>query len=142
VEAEEGSTTYALLAATGSRAGHVLAAEARCVGSISSHMTLEELRERAFFQNTIDVWIMYCAERKWDWYNVDTYRRFIGHLGARGIKMQKFPLCIKESGGMYERGKDKAQFLEQLSKIPSDDAAAYTLKLSGDVIAAIRSFSN
>jgi hypothetical protein len=55
--------------------------------------------------------------------------------------MQKFPLCIKESGGMYERGKDKAQFLEQLSKFSSDDAAAYTLKLSSDVIAAIRSFN-
>lgn len=105
-------------------------------------MTLEELRQKAFFQNTIDIWIMYCEERKWDWYNVDAYRRFIGHLGSKGIKMQKFPLCIKESGGIYERGKDKAQFLDQLSKVSSDDAAAYTLKLSGDSIAAIRSFSN
>lgn len=105
-------------------------------------MTLEELRQKAFFQNTIDVWIMYCAERNRNWYDIDAYRRFISHLNAKGIKMQKFPLCIKESGGMYERGKDKAQFLDQLSKIPSDDAAAYTLKLSGDVIAAIRSFSN
>lgn len=85
---------------------------------------------------------MYCAERSWDWYNVDTYRRFISHLNSKGVKMQKFPLCIKESGGMYERGKDKAQFLDQLSKIPSDDASAYTLKLSGDVITVIRSFSN
>ncbi|AFU59019.1 MAG: hypothetical protein QXX64_01030 [Nitrososphaera sp.] len=105
-------------------------------------MTLEELRQKAFFQNTIDVWIMYCAERNRNWYDIDAYRRFISHLNAKGVKMQKFPLCIKESGGMYERGKDKAQFLDQLSKIPSDDAAAYTLKLSGDVIAAIRSFSN
>ncbi|HEX7033084.1 MAG TPA: hypothetical protein VF172_08800 [Nitrososphaera sp.] len=103
-------------------------------------MTLEELRQKAFFQNTIDVWIMYCAERNWDWYNVDAYRRFINHLGSKGIRMQKFPLCIKESGGMYERGKDKAQFLDMLSKIPSDDAAAYTLKLSDQVMAAIRSF--
>jgi len=105
-------------------------------------MTLEELRQKAFFQNTIDIWIMYCAERDWDWYNIDTYRRFISHLSSKGVKMQKFPLCIKESGGMYERGKDKSQFLDQLSKIPSDDASAYTLKLSADVIASIRSFSN
>jgi hypothetical protein len=105
-------------------------------------MTLEELRQKAFFQNTVDVWIMYCAEHNWEWYNVDAYRRFITHLNTRGIKMQKFPLCIKESGGMYERGKDKAQFLDQLSKIPSEDASAYTLKLTGDVIATIRSFSN
>jgi hypothetical protein len=104
-------------------------------------MTLEELLQKAFFQNTVDVWIMYCAERNWDWYDAGAYQRFIRHLGSNGVKMQKFPLCIKESGGMYERGKDKAQFLDQLSKIPSDDAAAYTLKLSGDVMAAIRSFN-
>ena len=105
-------------------------------------MTLEELRQKAFFQNTIDIWIMYCAERNWDWYNVDGYMQFIRHLFSRGVKMQKFPLCIKESGGMYERGKDKAGFLDQLSKMPSDEAAAaYTLKLSSDVIIAIRSFS-
>lgn len=85
---------------------------------------------------------MYCAERNRDWYDIDAYQRFIRHLGSKGVKMQKFPLCIKESGGMYERGKDKAQFLDQLSKVPSDDAAAYTLKLSGDVMATIRSFSN
>lgn len=104
-------------------------------------MTLELLRQKAFFQNTIDIWIMYCSERDWDWYNVDSYRRFITHLSSKGFRMQKFPLCIKESGGMYERGKDKTQFLDQLSKIPSDDAAAYTLKLSSDVMAAIRSFN-
>jgi hypothetical protein len=105
-------------------------------------MTLEELRRKAFFQNTVDVWIAYSEERKWDWYDIDAYRRFISHLNSKGIKMQKFPLCIKESGGTFERGKDKAQFLDQLSRFSSDDAAAYTVKLSGDVIATIRSFAN
>jgi hypothetical protein len=105
-------------------------------------MTLEELRQKALFQNTIDVWIAYSEERGWEWYNVDTYRRFIGHLGSKGIKMQKFPLCVKESGGTYERGKDKAQFLDQLSKLSSENAAAYTVKLTVDTIAAIRSFVN
>jgi len=105
-------------------------------------MTLEELRQKAFFQNTVDVWIMYCEERGWDWYSIDAYRRFIGHLKSRDIKMQEFPLCIKESGGMYERGKDKVQFLDELSKIPTEDAAAYTIKLSGDTISSIRSFVN
>lgn len=105
-------------------------------------MTLEELRQKAFFQNTVDVWIAYSDERKWDRYDIDAYRRFISHLNSKGIKMQKFPLCIKESGGKFERGKDKAQFLDQLSKFSSDDAAAYTVKLSGDVIATIRSFAN
>jgi hypothetical protein len=105
-------------------------------------MTLDQLRQKAFFQNTVDVWISYCEERQWNWYDVEKYRQFIKHLSANGIKMQKFPLCIKESGGMYERGKDKTQFLDELSKIPDDDAAAYTIKLSGEILAAIRSFAN
>src|SRR5919201_6991604 len=103
---------------------------------------LEELRQKAFFQNTIDVWIAYSEEKGWDWYNVDRDRHFIGHLLSKGIKMQKFPLCVKESGGKYERGKDKAEFLDRLSKISSDDTAAYTVKLTADTIAAIRSFIN
>lgn len=105
-------------------------------------MTLEELRQKAFFQNTIDVWIAYSEEQGWDWYNVENYRQFIGHLISNGIKMQKFPLCVKESGGTYERGKDKAQFLDQLSKLSSEDASAFTVKLTGSTISTIRSFVN
>lgn len=103
-------------------------------------MTLEQLRNKAFFQNTIDVWIAYCEEQGREWYDIEAYRSFIKHLNSKGIKMQKFPLCVKESGGTYERGRDKTQFLEELSKISSDDAAAFTLKLSENVLAAIRSF--
>lgn len=105
-------------------------------------MTLDQLRQKAFFQNTIDVWISYCEERGREWYDIDNYRRFVNHLTANGIKMQKFPLCIKESGGVYERGRDKTQFLDELSKFSDDDAAAYTVKLSSDVLAKIRSFQN
>ncbi len=54
--------------------------------------------------------------------------------------MQKFPLCIKESGGIYERGRDKSKFLEQLSHYDSDDACAHTIKLSTEVLYTIRSF--
>ena len=105
-------------------------------------MTLDTLRQKALFQNTIDVWISYCEERANEWYDIPAYRRFIGHLTANRIKMQKFPLCIKESGGMYERGKDKTQFLDELSKLSDDDASAFTIKLSSDVLAVIRKFSN
>jgi hypothetical protein len=104
-------------------------------------MALEQLRQKAFFQNTVDVWIAYCEEKQREWYDKDGYMKFIRHLTSRGIRMQKFPLCIKESGGVYERGRDKAQFLDELSKMSSEDAAAYTLKLSTDVLSAIRSFA-
>jgi hypothetical protein len=104
-------------------------------------MTLEELRSKAFFQNTVDVWIMLCEEKNWDWYNIESYRSFIKHLNSKGVKMQKFPLCIKESGGMYERGRDKTKFFDELSHISSDDASAYTIKLSEENLSALRSFN-
>jgi hypothetical protein len=104
-------------------------------------MTLEQLRSKAFFQNTVDVWIMLCEEKNWDWYDIDSYRSFIKHLNSKGVMMQKFPLCIKESGGMYERGKDKTKFLEELSHISSDDASAYTIKLSEKNLSTLRSFN-
>lgn len=103
-------------------------------------MTLEDLRQKALFQNTIDVWIMYSEEKNWDWYDIAGYTDFIRHIHSNAVKMQKFPLCIKESGGMFERGKDKAKFLEELSHISGEDVAAYTLKLSSEVLHAIRSF--
>lgn len=103
-------------------------------------MTLEELRKKALFQNTIDTWIMACEERQSDWFSTDNYKKFIGHLVKNGLKMQKFPLCIKESGGMYERGKDKTQLAEMLSQDSDPNAAAYTLRLNDEVIKIVRQF--
>ena len=104
-------------------------------------MTLEELRSKALFQNTIDTWIMLCEEKNADWYSPQNYTRFISHLFQSGMKMQKFPLCIKESGGMYQRGKDKTQFAEILAQSSDPNSAAYTVKLSDEVIKMIRLFN-
>jgi hypothetical protein len=41
---------------------------------------------------------------------------------------------------MYERGRDKTKFLEELSHISSEDASAYTIKLSTDTLSWLRSF--
>ncbi len=103
-------------------------------------MSLENLRDKAFFQNSIDVWIMLCEEKKWDYSNIKNYLNFIDYLFSNNIKIQRFPLCIKESGGMYERGKDKTAFLENLSKIQSDNASAFTIKLTENTLSTIRAF--
>jgi hypothetical protein len=84
---------------------------------------------------------MLCEEKKWDYYDLDAYRGFIRYIKAKGIRVQKFPLCIKESGGMYERGRDKTKFLEELSHISSEDASAYTIKLSTETLSWLRSFN-
>lgn len=104
-------------------------------------MSLEELRDKAFFQNSIDVWIMLCEEKNWEYLDTKNYLKFIDYLFSKGLKIQRFPLCIKESGGMFERGKDKTNFLERLSKIQSDNASAFTIKLTESAIATMRSFS-
>ncbi len=103
-------------------------------------MTLEELRKKALFQNTIDTWIMTCNENNSEWFSPQNYKKFVAYLSKSGLKMQKFPLCIKESGGMYERGKDKTQFAEILSQETDPNAAAYTLRLNDEVIKLIRAF--
>jgi hypothetical protein len=103
-------------------------------------LSLEDLRDKAFFQNSIDVWIMLCEEKKWDYSNIKDYLNFIDYLFSNNIKIQRFPLCIKESGGMYERGKDKTAFLENLSKIQSDNASAFTIKLTENTLSTIRAF--
>lgn len=103
-------------------------------------MSLEDLREKAFFQNSIDVWIMLCEEKKWEYFDIKNYLQFIEYLFSNNIKIQRFPLCIKESGGLYERGKDKTKFLENLSKVQSDNASAFTIKLSQSAIEIIRKF--
>lgn len=104
-------------------------------------MTLEELRKKALFQNSIDTWIMLCEENKTDWYSPENYKRFISHLFQSGLKLQKFPLCIKESGGMYQRGKDKTQFAESLAQSTDPNSAAYTIRLSDETIKIIRQFN-
>ena len=104
-------------------------------------MTLEDLRKKALFQNTIDTWIMLCEEKNIDWYSTDNYRKFMAHLFQNGLKLQKFPLCIKETGGMYQRGKDKTQFAEFLSQSTDPNSAAYTIRLSDEAIRVIRAFN-
>jgi len=104
-------------------------------------LSLEHLRDKAFFQNSIDVWIMLCEEKNWEYSDTNSYLKFIDYLYSKGLKIQRFPLCIKESGGMFERGKNKTYFLEQLSKIQSDNASAFTIKLTESAIATIREFN-
>ncbi|CAE6500731.1 hypothetical protein [Candidatus Nitrosotenuis uzonensis] len=103
-------------------------------------MSLDKLRQKAIYQNSIDTWIAACEEKQVDWYETNRYRRFIAYLVQNGLNLKKFPLCIKETGGMYERGKDKTAFAETLSQMTDPNAAAYTIKLNDQAVQIIRSF--
>ena len=54
--------------------------------------------------------------------------------------MQKFPLCIKEAGSEFERGRDKTKFAEILSESEDPNAAAYTVKLNDATMEIVRKF--
>ncbi len=101
---------------------------------------LEELKSKALFQNTIDVWITFCNEVGREWYDIDGYRAFIKYLKDKNVKMNRFPLCVKESTGSLERGKDKVEFLDKLSKITDEYAMVYSIRLDKANLDIIRAF--
>lgn len=101
---------------------------------------LEELKSKALFQNSVDVWISLCKEQNREWYDINAYRAFIRYLKKNGIKMNRFTLCVKESTTNIERGKDKTEFLDELSKIGEDDAMVYAIKLDKKNLDLIRAF--
>ena len=103
-------------------------------------MSLEELRTKAIYQNSMDIWIAACGEKNMDWYEVENYKKFIAYLSKTGLAMKKFPLCVKETGS-FEGGRNKTTFAESLANLPDPNAAVYTIKLNDGAIKVIRDFT-
>ncbi len=100
-------------------------------------MSLEELKSKALFQNTIDVWIILCKEKKMEWYDIDAYIRFVKYLKDNNVKITVFPLCVKESTKI-ERGRDKSEFLDELSRVGT--SMVYSVRLDEKNLSIIRAF--
>jgi hypothetical protein len=105
-----------------------------------SNLALNNIRKKVVYQNTVDIWIAMCQEQDTDWNSTETYRKFIAYLLKTNLVMKKFPLCIKESGGNYERGQDKTKFAEKLSESNDENSAVYTIKLNDVAMNIIREF--
>ena len=105
-----------------------------------SNLALDEIRKKVIYQNTVDIWIAVCQEQGINWNDTEKYKKFIAYLLKSDLQMKKFPLCIKESGGNYERGQDKTKFGEELSESNDENSAAYTIKLNDNAINIIRKF--
>ena len=95
-----------------------------------SNLALDNIRKKVVYQNTVDIWIAMCQEQNTDWNSTEIYRKFIAYLLKTSLTMKKFPLCIKESGGNFERGHDKTEFGEKLSESNDENSADYTIKLN------------
>jgi len=100
---------------------------------------MAELRKDILFHNTVDVWIHYCEVYNIEWADVNAYLEFIKYLSSLNIKMNPMNLCIKETGGMYKRGKKKADFLDQLTKLKGL-RPVFTIKLDKELEAKLEEY--
>jgi len=107
-----------------------------------SNLALDNIRINVAYQNTVDIWIAMCQEQDTDWNSTEIYRKFIAYLLKTSLTMKKFPLCIKESGGNFERGHDKTEFGEKLSESIDENSAVYTIILNDTAMNIIREFKS
>lgn len=102
-------------------------------------MSLDDLRNKVIFHNSIDIWIATCGEKNIPWKNVDGYKKFIAYLLKNNLNLKAFNLCAHEAG---DTQLDKKEFAESLANLKANDpnAATYTIKLSDQAIELIRKF--
>jgi hypothetical protein len=84
---------------------------------------LEELRQSLLYNNTLEIWMAFCAERGQDWRNLDNYYKFLDHLSKTGVKLDISVVCPPIKG-----------FSEKPPK-------AYNIKLDDNSIGKIRQFN-
>ena len=102
--------------------------------------SLDVIRKKVFFHNSIDVWITACEEKNIEWYDTENYKRFISYLLKNNLHLKAFNLCAHEAGATEER---KTKFADTLAETRDIDpnSATYTIKLNDNTIDVIRKFS-
>ncbi len=101
-------------------------------------MSLEELRKKVIFHNSIDVWITACNEHHADWTDLEKYQKFISYLLQNNLNLKAFTLCAHEAG---ETEKQKTEFAEALAEIKNPNAAIYTIKLNDAALGIINKYN-
>lgn len=104
-------------------------------------MSLDDLRQKVAFHNSVDVWIAACDERGEAWDDPEGYKKFIAYLLEKGLNLKAFNLCAHEAGAVDEK---KTQFVETLAQSKDSDpnSGNYTIRLSSSAISAIRAYRN
>lgn len=101
-------------------------------------MSLEELRQKVIFHNSIDVWIAACNEKNTKWNDTTKYQKFISYLLENNLNLKAFSLCAHEAG---ETEQEKTKFAEALSDIKNPNAATYTIKLNDSALDIIKKYN-
>lgn len=99
--------------------------------------TLDELRSKVIFQNSIDVWITLCKENNTTWNNATNYQKFISFLQDNDVTLKSFTLCAHDAGSAE---KEKNDFAEELKSINDSKSKTYTIKLDDKTLNLIRGF--
>ena len=103
-------------------------------------MSLEEIRKKVIFHNSLDVWITVCTERNKSWTNPEDYKKFIAYLLENNLNLKAFNLCAHDAGATEE---EKTKFAEILAETKDTDpnSMVYTIKLSDSALDLIRGYS-
>jgi len=102
-------------------------------------MSLDLIRKKVIFHNSIDVWIAACTERNISWTNPQDYKKFIAYLLENNLNLKAFNLCTHEAGATEE---EKTKFAEILSETKDDpNSLTYTIRLNDSALNIIRSYS-
>ncbi|WP_420545099.1 hypothetical protein [Nitrosopumilus sp.] len=101
-------------------------------------MSLDDIRKKVIFHNSVDVWIAACGEKNIPWTNTEDYKKFISHLLENNLNLKAFNLCAHDAGATEE---EKTKFAETLAETKDDpNSLVYTIKLSDSALGIIRSY--
>ena len=103
-------------------------------------MSLEQLRKKVLYQNSIEIWIGASKEKNIDWYDTENYKKFIAFLRQNNLNMKQIPICFDESDIVIEDGHSKKVFANRLAEINDENSACYSIKLNDANIELIRKF--
>jgi len=102
-------------------------------------MSLDQIRKKVIFHNSVDVWITACGEKNIVWTNPEEYKKFIAYLLKNNLNLKAFNLCAHEAGATEE---EKTKFTEILAETKDDpNSLTYTIKLSDKALDVIRDYS-
>ena len=101
-------------------------------------MSLEQLRQKVIFHNSVDVWITACKEKNVSWNDTSKYQKFISYLLENNLNLKAFNLCAHEAG---ESEQAKTDFAEALRQIHDPNASIYTIKLTDSALDMIKKYS-
>lgn len=103
-------------------------------------MSLDEIRKKVLYQNSIEVWIGISKEKNIDWVDTENYKKFIAFLIKNNLNMKQMSICFDESDKASEGGHSKKVFANKLAALNDVNSSCYSIKLNDNAIELIRTF--